>query len=427
MHKFKLSDFKVEKQIGKLSNGVGVLHLKKEAAPISITLASKSGSRFDPKGKEGLAHFVEHMLFEGTEKFKGANAIERYIQNIGGYTNAATSHEGIYCEFTVAGKDDLAVVKDIVSEIFNNPLFLQETVEKERKTIFTEISGKLQSPAVQAGVGLGELLFANAPLAMRTLAFGTLETVKKVTREDIVDFHKNQLPNGLVIVSCGDVDIEDITKTFDDILPAVVGKTYALVKPNTSGKTGVKRRKDESDAVCIEMGFPAVKIGHEDETKLLFLRGLLGGSSLTSLLGEKLRVKEGLVYFIGCSLFRAADCGVFGIDYKVRKDALGRSLELVNETLAQVKSGKFDKSYISLLKNRITKSGLIRLQTSSAWVDIHDTRELLIGDHSDHIDYMNAIQRVTFDDVVAVANKYLLPESMFTYAVGDITEEDLRF
>src|SRR3990167_3693140 len=147
MHIFRLKDFGVERQVGKLANGVRLLNFKREGFPIDIVFVSRSGARFDPKGKEGLAHFTEHMVFEGTKRFKKAAEIDIRIEGAGGSTASHTTFELTYHRFSVADKEDLITVGLLSDEIFNHPLFLQEKVAKEKKTISAEISSDLQNPS----------------------------------------------------------------------------------------------------------------------------------------------------------------------------------------------------------------------------------------------------------------------------------------
>src|SRR3989338_3815549 len=136
-NKIKLEDFEIELQKTTLPNGVRFVHYKKPNAPIAITIASRSGSRYDPKGKDGLAHFLEHMVLEGTEKNPTKKEFSLMLEDIGGYFSAITAPESIRFEFTIAKIEQLVLVADIANQIINKPLFLDKRVESERKVIKT--------------------------------------------------------------------------------------------------------------------------------------------------------------------------------------------------------------------------------------------------------------------------------------------------
>src|SRR3989344_1063639 len=112
----KLEDFQVELQKATLPNGVRFIHYKKPNAPIAITIASRSGSRFDPKGKEGLAHFLEHMMFMGTEKYPNKKELSLVLEDTGSLYSAGTGTEAVKFEFTLAKKEYLPLIADTAEQ-----------------------------------------------------------------------------------------------------------------------------------------------------------------------------------------------------------------------------------------------------------------------------------------------------------------------
>src|SRR3989344_4453515 len=254
MHIFRLKDFGVERQVGKLANGVRLLNFKWEGFPIDIAFVSRSGARFDPKGKEGLAHFTEHMVFEGTKRFKKAAEIDIQIEGAGGRTASHTSYEETYHRFSIADIEDLIMVRELAYEIFNRPLFLKDKIVKEKKTISAEISDDLQDPGFLVREGLRGLMFGDSAFSVPIA--GTLESIQNLDRRDISSFCKNNLPNEMLVVSCGGVDIKELADAFNDVIPFKPDIGYAPIKAAVAGKTGITRKKENIHSINVRIGFP---------------------------------------------------------------------------------------------------------------------------------------------------------------------------
>ena len=361
-------------------------------------------------------------MFEGTKRFKKAAEIDIRIEGAGGSTASHTTFELTYHRFSVADKEDLITVGLLSDEIFNHPLFLQEKVAKEKKTISAEISSDLQDPRFLAHTGLYGLMFRGMPLSVPVA--GTLESIQNLDRRDMSSFCKNNLPNEMLVVSCGGVDIKELVDTFSDVVPFKSDINYVPIKVAVVGKTGITRKKENTHSINVRIGFPSIEEGNKDQPALDLLADILGGG-YTSLLMRKIRLEKGLVYHIGSGNPAFSDCGYFSISFEARKENVREVLGLTNETIEQIRSGRMDEEVFLFMKTREIKSAKRGYQTPLDWVNFHYYRELLLNDHYDLADYLNNLQSIIVDDVTKVANKYLLPERMFVYAVGDITEKDV--
>jgi len=417
----KLNQFGVEKQYGQLKNGVRILNFRKKGAPIDIKFVSKSGSRFDPDNKTGLAHLVEHAVFNGTENYRTKKELAQKIDDMGGHFFGSTSYEYISFDFVVADREDLKTVLDIASGLYSSPLFLDNKIATEKDVIHTEALDKANDPTNQASLGVRELMFGKGRLSINPL--GTPETIVGLTREDIVNHHTTLLPNDLIVVGCGDIAVDEIERQLENRLPFKTGMARAQIKPIELKNTGALH--NDSDLACIEIGFPTVSLTHKDRIPIKFLCGLLGVGK-ASLLKEKIRTDKGLVYTIVCGSESLFDCGYLYIRYKVKKEYTRDSVEKVRDVLKQVKEETFGRDAIMHFKNKVLKSTKIDYQTSSSIVNFHFYNALADENGTDIADFLNGIESITADDLVQTANKYLNFEKMCIYGVGNLDENSLR-
>lgn len=417
-------DFGVKKETATLSNGIKVLHFNKKNSPISITFASKSGSRYDPEGKEGLAHFVEHTALMGGKKFKDKKELTHYIENIGGTYGAYTTTELTAFHFCVAEKKLLPYVTTAISEILKNAKFGEDKIESEKKIILNEIDRRENSTGYHLLKGTLKLMLKNHRLTREIT--GNPNTLNNLTKEDLISHYENYTPKNLCILSCGDVSIKHISSLFEGSVP--YKKSDASPEPVDISKIKKSRGVFKKDIKTpnIKISFPISNLlDYKEFIKLKFLINILG-IGRNSLLKDRFRNEESILYDISAGNHIQEDFGYAYIEFQVQKEKIPFVIENIQTILKNIQKSKIDKSIIDFTKNRIINSSKISHQTTDSWIDSYIHRALLIND-DEHgfISFLNDIKKVTASDLVEIANKYFVEKRMCVFAVGNLEEKDL--
>lgn len=417
-NKIKLEDFQIELQKAVSSSGVRFIHYKKPNAPIAITIGSRSGSRFDPKGKEGLAHFLEHMVFMGTEKFPNKKELSLVLGDTGSLYSAGTGTEAVKFEFTLARKEDLVLVADIIDQLINKPLLLDNRIESEKKVIITEITSKLDTNNRIISNNIKKLMFGDNPITNNFSGYE--ESVNKINRDDLEDYLKNTFPQDLVVVSCGGCDISDLMAVFSPILPYKplinFQKAEVIQKSSHYGVTKMSDRK----LLYGQLAFPTCSISSKDKLALNMLSSYLGGGK-TSLFKEILRYDNGLLYAVSSGNSYYSDTGYFHVGFSLKKENLELVLNKIFEAIATLNEKGLPEDSLNLIKNRIVNSSTIHMQTVWAWMDYQFYKELLIKDNNYYYnDFLNDISNISKEDIVKVSKEYLTKKNSYLWIVGDI-------
>ncbi|OGC60561.1 hypothetical protein A3K34_01920 [candidate division WWE3 bacterium RIFOXYC1_FULL_40_10] len=419
----KLLDFQITLQRKKSPKGTKFVHFKKPSAPIAIKICSRSGSRFDTASKSGLAHFVEHILLDGTEKYKNKKELSLIFDDLGASYSASTGPEHTRFDFLIAKRGHLSSVADVVDQIFNKPLISEKSIELEKKIIKIEISSKLDNSKRVLSNNMEKLIYGDSSLAYNIS--GTEEALETICREDITTRLKDIFFQDVTVISCGSCDIEDINTLFEPILN---NKEQSLFLDTPQVSEGIKHGSfkiaDQKLIYCM-YAFPTCGIASEDGVALNVLSTYLG-KGRSSLLSEVLRYDEGLLYSVTSGHNRFSDTGYFYIEMGVKKENLTVVFNKVKEVLETLRINGINQEALGIIKNKIVNAGIISTQTVQFWVDTQFYRELLVRDNAyTYVDYLNDIDVISKNEVDSVVNKYISFDNMFFYAVGNVEDSEI--
>ncbi|MFH1648829.1 MAG: pitrilysin family protein [Patescibacteria group bacterium] len=421
MHTFK--DFNIELEETTLSNGIRVLLLKKENAPICIEVAFASGSSFDPEGKEGLSHFTEHMILAGTETFPSKDKLAGYIENVGGVIGARTSPEFLSVRVEIVDKDDIECVGTILKEVFTRSLFTQNSIETDRKAILSEINDKVSSPS-----GYVWEIFKN--IAFQKTVYehnipGSKDSVKAITRGDLLSFYEEMLSSGRAIaVASGDIEIDELTRTIEDNITIKNSENFNFDKEveTVRDESIVIKKYPGQEVTHLIIGFRTCPITDDDVSSLYVISDILGGGRASSL-KKKMRYEKGLVYGVSANSVNFARAGFFSIKTSVSNKNLQESLDIITEEFNRVREGKISEEELNFAKNRIIKSKKRKLQTSESWVKEHISN-YLAGNLVTVPDELNDLEKITLKELGRVGEKYFKKDSWYLAMCGDVEEKD---
>ncbi len=314
----------------RLANGVTLLNAPMPSRNVGVMLIVRAGSRDETRETAGLAHFLEHLFFKGTERRPSSMEISREVDSLGAVTNAYTDTEEVayYAEGPAASLDQLA---DIVTDMLSHPLFEPEEVERERNVVLQELAARLLRPTGWIGDRiLGVAFGGDQPMSWS--AAGYPSVVAQVRRDDIVEYHRSfYAPESMALVVAGGAQIseERAMELLRDVptaeprprVPAQWGqgdRYVANVRPMSA---------DEEQQVDLLLAYPGLPARDPDRTVLSVMTHVLG-VGMSSRLFHTVREREGLAYRIGAGHEPFDDAGLFSISTATRPDDAPRAVEL---------------------------------------------------------------------------------------------------
>jgi len=359
----------------------------------SVGIWINTGGRNETSKQNGIAHFLEHMAFKGTQS-RSALDIAQAIENVGGYINAYTSKE-MTAYYARVLENDVPLAIDVISDILLNPIFDQRELETERGVILQEIGQSLDTPDDVIFDWLQEAAFPDQPLGRTIL--GPSELVKNFSREDLLEFVSEQYgPEQMVLSAAGSVDHEKIVSQvkllFDKKEP--ISKVAMISSKYNGGEKQVDKNLEQAH---FALAFEAP--GYRDETIYTSqIYSIALGGGMSSRLFQEIREKRGLCYTIFAQGGAYSDTGLLTIYSGTSADSLK---DLSDITISEMKRMAIDFEQIELDRARVQmKAGLLMgLESASARAE-RLARMLTIWDRIPTLDeIVKKIDAVDLNDV----------------------------
>lgn len=369
-----------------LPNGIKLISIKKETGLFSVHAALNVGSLHEKKDEKGIAHFVEHMLFKGTDKIENEILNER-LENIGGEYNAYTDYNCTVVNITGLCEElDNALM--LIAEMLRNSNFPKEEVEKEREVILAEIRSSNDDVEDYSFRKALEAAYKNSPLRYDTI--GVENTVRKFTKENLATFYKEHyLPNNCYISIVSPFEHKQIEEYvinyFGTWVPQLSEKEEVIVENNIPvSKISYKKNIEQSSIIYV---FTFHKLDKKSELALKILNHRFGESG-NSILFREIREKRGLAYDIYSSLDTTNCVKSLCIYTAVSSENVENTVKCINMCIEKIKNEEFviDNEAINLMK-KVLKTAVIST--------IEDTEEL--GNYVLH-------QRIDGEDIYEFLN-----------------------
>lgn len=337
----------MEYNIFTLSSGLRIV-LKQEAMPVCYCgMVIDTGSRDEQPNEHGMAHFVEHLLFKGTQKRRSGHIIN-LLENVGGELNAYTSKEETVVYAAVLN-EHLEKAVDLIGDIVFHSAFPEKEFEKERVIILDEIQSYNDSPSELIYDEFEELIF-DAPLGHNIL--GTPELLQSYSASGLSRFvRRNYNPNRMVFYVVGQFNEKKLLKMAEKyLLPAFVGndvqnrKLPALYTPRHE----VKKR--DTFQVHFMLGNRAVSLQDSKRMTMYLLNNILGGPGMNSRLNLSLREKHGLVYTVDSVFQPMTDTGMWTVYFGTDASNFKKCERLVRQELHKLRDEKISESMLKKYK-----------------------------------------------------------------------------
>ncbi len=419
-----LSEFNLNKKSGVLPNGVRVVVFERPNSPVYMRVISFAGARY---GTPGLAHFAEHMLVSGNEKFKTKQEISRYVSDNALYTNAWTNKVVMFLESKAHDQSDFAKIAELADLFLTKSLFDSKIVETERGAILQEMRQAHTNRDKLFGELMSSLLFQGT--YMESPVLGDTQYVNGYTAEDLKKYVKNTITaDNTTIVVAGGVSYQDVVNAFSTIkLPRGAAPVFTPLKLNRTKHIHIEYDENTKD-VKLGIVFPTVPWSNRRERLALHLLSSILGASQSSVLYRRLRYEKGYVYGVQSSNFHMPDVGRFNITTSVAKEHLKETLSIIAEEINNIKKGNLDEGYLNGRKSFMKKILASQLESISEVVERHQDHALLGFDLAGSIiDDAEEAQSITKDEIIAVANAYFTNDKWYGVLMGPVKDEDMTF
>lgn len=299
--------------VKKLSNGLRYIVLEDHASPVvSLQIWVRCGGVNEAGPTSGVSHFLEHMIFKGTDKVS-ANEISKIVESNGGSINAATGGETTHYYIDMPS-DKWETALEILSESVLRPAFPPVEFEKERKVILEEIKRRNDDPQSDLWDGFLETLYTKTPYRQRVI--GSVESITAMTRDLMVEQHRlYYVPANLVVVVAGDIKralVEKKIKSLYGSIKKVQPPALPFLLEPPTGSTEVRRLVRPAKQAHVALGFVGPALNSPDQVAMDLLATVVGGGQ-SSRLYQKLREEKRSVWSISASFITHAGSGAFGI------------------------------------------------------------------------------------------------------------------
>jgi predicted Zn-dependent peptidase len=381
----------------------GGLRLVTETMPhvrsVTIGVWLTRGSRHETDERGGIAHFVEHMLFKGTDT-RSAEDIAQAIDSIGGQLDAFTAKE--YASYYIKVLDEhVPLAVDLLADIVQRPAFAAEEIEREKKVILEEIKMVEDTPDDLVHELFTQHFWEGHPLARPIL--GSPETVESLTRGTILDYFGGAYVAPNVIVSAaGNLDHarvrELIEKAFGGL--AVSGERFVEAAPQVSPQVVTRSKELEQSHLCL--GTTSYPQSHDDRYVSYILNTVLGGS-MSSRLFQNIREKRGLAYSVFSGLSAYRDAGNMTIYAGCAADAVEEVIDLCVEELRGLKRAPVPDAELGRAKDHLKGSLMLSLENTASRMSHLARQEIYFDRHFGLDETLAGVQRVSAADIQRVA------------------------
>jgi zinc protease len=401
-----------------LPNGIVLLVSERPAVPIVIVrVYTRAGAVLDPTGKEGLANLTGTVLSRGTAKRTGPQ-LDSAIEFVGGSLEAGAGRDGMAASLAIL-KKDVALGLDVLQEVVLTPAFPEPEVKRKVAEIQAEIKRSEESPDTVASRALMKLVYPNHPYGRPVE--GTVESVARLTRDDVVKFHRDFVrPDTTIIAVVGAITTDEARREVLNRFgawraPASPPPSVALATPPPAMQE--ERIERQLTQATLLFGRQAVRRPAPDYFPLSVASYILGGGSTGRLYG-RVREEGGLAYAVGSYLGRGKYGASAIVSAQTRTAEVKRVVDLIREELARMAREPVSDRELDLAKAYLIGSFPLRLDTSGKVADfLVDVEEHGLGlDYAER--YIERIRQVTAADVQRVAATYFRPETFSLVIVG---------
>ncbi|HTK04579.1 MAG TPA: pitrilysin family protein [Candidatus Eisenbacteria bacterium] len=361
-----------------LGNGTRVVLVPhRDTAAATLLALYEVGSRYETAALSGASHYIEHMMFKGTERRPNTMAISRDLDAVGADYNAFTGKDltGYYIRLQA---EKLGLAVDMLEDMLYHSSFKPKDVESERKVIHEELRMYDDNPMMVVEERMEEELYKGSSLGWRV--GGTVKTMNGITRGGLTGYRdRHYVPAKTVLALAGRFERDEavalLERTFGKVRPR---KAPAPFKPFTAKLAGPRVRVEwkDTEQVQLAMGWPAYRYGDPRLAALKMMSIILGGT-MSSRLFMSVREKRGLAYSVSASTNPYQDVGNITVQAGLSKDRFHDAMKVIMAELAKMKAKDVTSEELNRAKEFFKGKMVLNLEESSRLADWYARQELL--------------------------------------------------
>jgi len=402
-----------------LDNGLVLLTSEQRVLPmVTFTLLLDAGSRYDLKGIEGLANLTARLLTYGTRS-RTALQLSETLDFIGASLSSGCSEELATVSLTLL-KKDLDTGLNLLAEVLTASLFPAEEIKREKQSIVALIRAKKEDPGEIAEKKFFEALFPQSPYGRPVE--GTEESVRAIDRSHIVDFSDRfYRPNRAILAVVGDIThkemVERLSRTFQSWEKKTLAKA-APPPPSPGAATLIRIHKNLTQANII-IGHEGVPRNHPDYYAIQVMNYILGGGGFSSRMMDSIRNERGLAYSVYSRFEADKYIGAFQIAMQTKNETADEAIRIAQEEIQRMREQAVSEEELRAAKDYLIGSFPLRLDTNRKVANFLAQVEFF-GLGLDYLErYPELIRRVTREETLRVAKRYLKPERLITVVVAN--------
>ena len=395
-----------------LSNGLRIIHAQNQSAVAYCGYAIDAGTRDEAENEQGMAHFVEHLIFKGTQKRHSWHILNR-MEHVGGDLNAYTNKEEtvVYSAFLV---EHFPRAVELLTDIVFHSTYPQAEIDKEVEVIIDEIQSYEDTPSELIFDDFEELVFPNHPLGRNIL--GKPELLRQFKSEDALRFtNRYYRPDQMVFFVQGNVDFKRVVRLLEKAvsdIPATVTERNRI-KPELYIPQNKTIHRDTHQA-HVMIGCRSYETHDKKRTALYLLNNILGGPGMNSRLNVALRERSGLVYNVEANLTSYTDTGIFSIYFGTDQEDVKRCIRLVHKELKRLREKPLSSSQLATAQKQII--GQIGVATDNFENNALNMAKTYLhyNKYEEPQEVYKRIQSLTPQDLWEVANEMFREENLST-------------
>ena len=401
-----------------LPNGLVVIsELMRNFRSVTLGMWIRTGSRYEPAELKGISHFLEHMVFKGTEH-RNVEEIARAVDRVGGMMDAFTTKETA-CFSAKVLDEHLPTVFDVLADLLLRPLFAEEEIVRERQVVLEEIKMEEDSPETLLNEIFMQNFWHGHPLGSPIL--GTPSTVASFDRARVTAwFRRSYVPGNIVIAAAGNVQhehlMELVTREFGGLGASLNGFGVPAPRPHASFIT---RHKSNLEQVHICIGVPACSMTDERRYAASLLNNILG-AGMSSRLFQKIRERQGLAYAIFSEVNPYRDAGVLAVYAGTARNMVERLMRSVLEELDTLKGQPVTEEELQRAKDQLKGSLTLALESTGARMANSARQEIYFGRFFTLEETFASIQAVTREQLQELGQQFFQTEHVALTVLGNL-------
>jgi predicted Zn-dependent peptidase len=405
-------------EIATLENGLRVVTTPVPTAQsVSVNVFVGVGSRAEEPKTNGLSHYLEHMMFKGTERRKTAIDVAEAVEGAGGVLNAYTTQE-LTCYWNQVPFDKLPLAMDVLADMMQFSLIEQEEVDRERTVVQQEIRRAYDQPGAWASRLLSEASFGNQKLGWPVA--GTIETVEEMHRQDFMDHISTwYVPGNMVLSVAGNTTHDAVVEEAQRLFGGLQGKSVPVVELATEGRPDPHIKVEARDITQCNLGMSlrAVSRTDPDRYPLTILNAVLG-RGMSSRLFKEVRERRGLAYSVGSGVTRYNDTGVMSISAGVTQEHVAETTTVIKGELMKLIDEAVEEHEMTKARDYTIGSFRMSLETPMALAQRTGELLLLLGEIESVENVVQKLEAVTAEDVQRVAKRLFRDDNISMSLVG---------